>query len=288
MKVKVYAKLNLSLNVYPVRGAFHPIDSVVTSVDVFDAVSVVPTKENGISVTCNADIPSMQNSAYCAAVAFRKTFETGGYAIDIKKGIPMGAGMGGSSADAAAVVYCLCKLNNVPLDSPRVHEICADIGSDVNFMLRGGFARMTGKGDDVQWLSLHAPLYFALTTFSTQISTGQVYSAFDNLPQKKADFCNTRLLLSALTSGVVQYDALFAFSNMLQPAACSISDWAQEYLDFCAGHKISCTMTGSGSAFFVPFNTKSEATAFTKWLNCHGFTTQVCRTVPHGIKRMIF
>lgn len=286
MKVKVYAKLNLSLNVYPVRGAFHPIDSVVTSVDVFDAVSVVPTEENGISVTCNADIPSMQNSAYCAAVAFRKTFETGGYAIDIKKGIPMGAGMGGSSADAAAVVYCLCKLNNVPLDSPRVHEICADIGSDVNFMLWGGFAHMTGKGDDVQWLSLHAPLYFALTTFSTQISTAQVYSAFDNLPQKPT-FCDNDKLVDMLQRGFFD-QARLCFGNNLQPAACSVSCWAQEYLGFCAEHKISCTMTGSGSAFFVPFNTKSEATAFTKWLNCHGFTTQVCRTVPHGIKRMIF
>lgn len=285
MKVKVYAKLNLSLNVYPRQGEFHPIDSVVTSVDVFDLVSVVPSKENAIFVTCDADIAPAQNSAYRAAVAFQKTFGTGGCAIDIKKGIPIGAGMGGSSADAAAVVYCLCKLNNVPLDSPRVREICAEIGSDVNFMLRGGFARMTGKGDDVQFCSLRAPLYFALTTFPTQISTGQVYSVFDNLPQKPT-FCDNDKLINMLQREFF-YQARLCFGNNLQPAACSVSCWAQEYLDFCAEHNVSCTMTGSGSAFFVPCATKSDAKLVANLLNKHGFSTQVCKFVSHGIKRTL-
>jgi len=288
MKVKVYAKLNLSLNVYPRQGEFHPIDSVVTSVDIFDVVSVVASRGDVVSVTCDANIPPMQNSAYRAATAFQQAFGTGGYAIDVKKGIPMGAGMGGSSADAAAVVYCLCALNNVPLDSPEVHSLCASLGSDVNFMLRGGLARMTGKGDDVQWSSLCAPLYFALTTFSTQMSAAEVYSAFDVLPKKRDTFCDNRRLLSLLTSGLFVDDGLLEYWNMLQPAACSISDWAQDYLDFCAERERPCTMTGSGSAFFTGCFDKGEAKLVANLLNKHGFTTRMCRSVPHGIKRTLF
>lgn len=288
MKVKVYAKLNLSLNVYPRQGEFHHIDSVVTSVNVFDVVSVLPSRGDGVSVTCDADISPAQNSAYRAATAFQKIFGTGGCKIGIKKGIPMGAGLGGSSADAAAVVYCLCALNRVSLDDERVHSLCAALGSDVNFMLRGGLARLTGKGDDVQWSSLCAPLYFALTTFPTQMSTAEVYSAFDGLPKKRDIFCDNHRLLSSLTNGWGNDVVSLEYGNMLQPAACSISDWARGYLDFCAERERSCTMTGSGSAFFTGCFDKGEAKLVACLLNKHGFTTQVCHSVPRGIERTLF
>ncbi len=285
MKVKVYAKLNLSLNVYPKQGDFHPIDSVVTSVDVFDVVSVFSLKENSIFVTCDADIPPMQNSAYRAATAFQKAFGTGGYEIDIKKGIPMGAGLGGSSADAAAVVYCLCAMNRVPIDDARVHFLCAELGSDVNFMLLGGFARLTGKGDDVQSASVLVPLHFALPTFPTQMSTSEVYSAFDNLPQKP-NFRDNDRLVDTLQLGFFD-EARLCFGNNLQSAACSVSLWARDYLDFCAKHNFPCTMTGSGSAFYIACFDKSQAKLVANLLNKNGFTTQVCRSVPRGIKRTI-
>ncbi|MCM1289772.1 MAG: hypothetical protein NC132_05705 [Corallococcus sp.] len=289
MKVRVYAKLNLSLNVYPklgefysVQGKFHSVDSVVTSVDVFDVVTVKPHVYKDIIVNCNADVPDLQNSAYRAATAFQNAFQTDGCQIDIKKGIPVGAGMGGSSADAAAVIYCLCKLHKVPLNSPMVHVLCSDIGSDVYYMLHGGLARLCGKGDDVSQKKLLDPLYFALTTFPTSMSAAEVYAAFDKLPQKPT-FRNNDRLVDMLQMGFFD-EAVLCFGNNLQPAALSLSSWAEDYLRFCSERGIVCNMTGSGSAFYIACSTKSDATVLTKLLRCNGFDTRVCKSVKKGIK----
>ena len=292
MKVKVFAKLNLSLNVKARQGEFHPIDSIVTSVDIFDVVTVTLRQDESISVVCNnVDIPTLQNSAYRAAVEFQKEFGTRGCSINILKNIPIGAGLGGSSADAAAVVYCLCALCDVSLSDERVSALCARIGSDVNFMLRGGFAQMTGKGDDVEYFALHKPLYFALTTFKQQMNTKDVYAAFDSLPTSEDGLTDNRRLLYALTSNALDKSTRFIvkptlkFSNMLQPAALSLSAYAETYLEFCATNRLSCTMTGSGSAFFVAFHSQKQAKDATKLLNSQGFDTRVCKTVPQGIQQ---
>ena len=293
MKVKVFAKLNLSLNVGARQGEFHPIDSVVTSVNIFDVVTVTLRQDESISVICNnADIPTLQNSAYRAAVEFQKEFGIRGCSINIVKNIPMGAGMGGSSADAAAVVYCLCALCGVSLEDERVRALCARIGSDVNFMLRGGLAQITGKGDEVECFALRKPLYFALTTFSQQMSTKEVYAAFDNLSQRDSDLCNNRRLLCALTSDVpnntkgATIKPTLSFSNMLQPAAMSLSSYAVPYLQFCAANGLFPTMTGSGSAFYVACYSQKQATEVAELLNSQCFVTRVCKTVPHGIQKV--
>ena len=209
MKVKVFAKINLTLSVGAKCGRFHPIDSLVTSVDVSDTVEVMAREDDAIDLSCDADIVTEQNSAYRAAVAFQNAFATKGVSISVRKEIPLGAGMGGSSADAAAVVYCMCKLFDVDISSVEVHSLCADLGSDVNFMLRGGFARMRGKGDDITFASAAKRMYFALTTFNVQLSAADVYYRFD-----------------------VVSSQISRFANDLENAARSIDGYAEDYLKF--------------------------------------------------------
>ena len=184
MKVKVYAKLNLTLNVGERQGAFHPIDSVATSVDIYDVVEVIPRADSHVNVCGVEAVEQERNTAYKAAVAFRSAFAaktTPGVDIFIQKGIPFGGGLGGSSADAAAVVYCMCKLFGVDVHSREIHELCASLGSDINFMLFGGLGRLQGKGDDVTYYKLSKPLYFALTTFDFPLSSKEMYDAYDLL-----------------------------------------------------------------------------------------------------------
>ncbi|MCM1195408.1 MAG: 4-(cytidine 5'-diphospho)-2-C-methyl-D-erythritol kinase, partial [Firmicutes bacterium] len=146
MKVKSYAKLNLTLNVSGVKNGFHDIDSLVTSVDIYDVVNVDTRNDGRINVEKLKGIRNERNAAYKAADAFIRRFGSFGVDVVIDKGIPFGAGMGGSSADAAAVIYCMCKLFDIEENSDEVQNICAEVGSDVSFMLRGGFGRMRGKG----------------------------------------------------------------------------------------------------------------------------------------------
>lgn len=285
MVENAFAKLNLSLNVFPRQGEFHPIDSIVTSVDLCDVVEVNLRTDDSITVgmwfesgapSGIDDIPLQQNTAYRAAVEFQRRFGVNGCNISVEKHIPLGAGLGGSSADAASVVYCLCKLHGVDVNSKEIYDLCAAVGSDVNFMLRGGFARLTGKGDNVERGKLQRPMYFAVTTFDKQMSSATVYQTFDKVGSN--GLCDNDVLFSLLKQGNYS-SAKQYYCNRLQLAAMSLSDYAKRYLDFCAQHDLHCTMTGSGSAFFVPCDTAEICTKIVNLLLSNGFTTVSCTSV---------
>ena len=288
MKVKVFAKLNLILSVGEKQGEFHHIDSVATSVDICDIVEVVPRADSQVNVCGVECVEKERNTAYKAAVAFRRLFASKtipGVDIFINKGIPFGGGLGGSSADSAAVVYCMCKLAGVNVHSREVHELCSALGSDINFMLFGGLARLQGKGDDVTFHKLDKPLYFALTTFDVSMSSGEVYSAFDawNVRNVKQSKNNVNAeLLNLLQQGANDKVVALLF-NDLQQATMSVNNYAKDYLSFIKSHNLSCNMTGSGSAFYVPCLTKADAERVADLLNTNGFTTTLCTSVPNGI-----
>lgn len=295
MAVKVYAKLNLTLNVLGKREGYHNIDSVAVSADVFDVVQVVPRLDKRVTVSGCPNIPLRQNSAYKATRAFMEHFPVlmgskifdrhfpFGADIEITKGIPQGAGMGGSSADAAAVIYDLCQLYHVDVNSREVRKLCEKLGSDVSFMLLGGLGRLRGKGNAVEFFKLASPIYFALTTFDTSMSTAEVYSRFDDIGKSDLTFADNAALLNALQSGALD-NAFQYFNNHLQSAAASISDYANSYLRFCFSRGLSPNMTGSGSAYYVAFTDERQAAQAVDTLNADGFKTMLCRTVPCGME----
>lgn len=278
MKVKVFAKINLTLNVYPRRGEFHPIDSVVTSVDVFDVVQVQP-RNDGVVTVSGCDVPLCANSAYRAAVMFAERFATGGADIVICKGIPIGGGMGGSSADAAAVLHCMGRLYGV--DEAQVVQLCPLLGSDVTFMLHGGLGRMTGKGDDVQFCP-YVPMYFVLTQFDFSVSSRDAYAAFDVGGFAAEPHRDNDLLLKLLARGDCD-GALALCGNGLQLAVRGITNYADRY--FAAVEQLGgCAhISGSGSSCYVPFADKRRALHFAANLRALGFDAQVCASVPRGI-----
>ena len=285
MKVRVYAKLNLTLNVLGKLNNFHNIESVATSVNIFDEVTVNPRADHAVTVAGVDQVAAAQNTAYKAAYGFVRQFDTLGVDISIVKGIPFGAGMGGSSADAAAVVYCMCKLFDVDVNSAQVHSLCEQIGSDVNYMLNGGLGLLRGKGDDVSFYAMPQQLYFALTKFSTSVSTAEVYAQFDKLDSTvDLVYVDTSALLSVLTRGGFNNCIAECFNNHLQVATQAISDYADKYLDFCARRGLYPNMTGSGSAYYVAFVDEQSAADAAELLTAHGFATTVCRSVLSGIE----
>ena len=277
MKVKVFAKLNLTLNVFPKEGKFHPIDSVVTSVSLWDVVEVKPRKDKRVKI--KGFMPTAENIAYKTAMAFVAQFDTLGVDITIKKGIPVGAGMGGSSADSAGVIYCMCKLFDVDVQSEQVATLCAFLGSDISFMLKGGIARMQGKGDDVTFGNCPLDLHFALTTFTQSMSTADVYHAFDSLPEQPKT--NSQQMFNLLCDG--NWDTQLQ-NNNLQPACQSLSSYAQSYLQCATDLGYSPNMTGSGSAYYIWCNSQEEAEQVTSALKQKGFNCSVVQSVPVGVE----
>lgn len=280
MKLRAYAKLNLSLNVVGKRGNMHLIDSVMTSVDVFDEVVLSPRADKVVTVDGVDCVASYDNTAYKAAVRFSELFDVGGADIAISKGIPFGAGMGGSSADAAAVLVGLANLYDVPKDSDKLRQIAVSVGSDVWYMMCGGYARVGGCGEIVEPFSAAKPMWYMLTTFDTPCDTAVIYRIFDDVGGDSSD--NDKLV-RCLQNGR-QTEACAGMSNGLQSSVTRLTEYAEPFLFFAQSRELSPVMTGSGSAYFVPACNKQQAREMCEIFCCAGFRSTVVADVPHGVE----
>ena len=130
-KVRICAKVNLSLNISGTSGGMHLIDTVVAPVDIYDTVCAKPRADTLVNVYMHGrgseSIPPEANNAVKAGEAFVAAFGTRGADIEIYKDIPMGAGLGGSSADAAGVLNALAKLYKIK-DRAKLKELADTLG----------------------------------------------------------------------------------------------------------------------------------------------------------------
>jgi 4-diphosphocytidyl-2-C-methyl-D-erythritol kinase len=167
---------------------YHEILSIVQSVPLFDRVRIRSLKEKGIlDVRCDPPIGRGSNIARCAAEAFRAACGLqAGLEIRIEKRIPLGAGLGGGSSDAAAVLAGLNRLFSLPLSPARLGELAAGLGSDVPYFLCGSAALMSGRGEKIEVLEPRRDLYLVLVYPGFPISTAEAYRWFDQDPARTA------------------------------------------------------------------------------------------------------
>lgn len=265
VKVSCAAKLNLALNVFEKSGKFHPIDSVVTSVGLYDSVTVTERKDRFVTVNEIEGINPATNTAYKAALLFSDAFGTNGADIVLKKNIPVATGMGGSSADICAVLHALSLLYGKFTD--KIYRVAEILGSDTVFMMQGGLARITGRGQYVEQVCCPCKLHFAVTFFDKQISAADAYAAFDSAGGEHTDI---DALVHCLAEGNTQC-AISLTGNSLQKTIGR--GYCDGYLEFCALNGVKTCMTGSGSAFFAMFSTQSDAMKFVRLLNDNGFNS---------------
>lgn len=250
----VYAKLNLTLDIVGRTGEYHEIDSLAVTVDLADTVTAKKRRDGLIRVTMRGmgseSIPTEENNAVRAGEAFVAAFGTQGADISIDKNIPMGAGLGGSSADAAGVLNALKRLYEIGEDAAPLAD---GIGSDVRYLLRGGFARMRGRGERVEPLGELPELHFVLLVPKKGVGTRECYRMSDELPPVAP--CTERAL-QELMAGNVEWAAKL-FHNALCPAAAKIAPEVEEGLAALkALSPWGASMTGSGSGVFAVFETR--------------------------------
>lgn len=250
-----HAKINLSLDITGARGGYHTIDSIVASVDISDGITLSPRGDNNIGVVMrglDADIPYEQNNAVKAARAFMQAFGTRGADIIIDKRIPVGAGMGGSSADVAGVLNGLSILYGIT-DYPAVKSIADGLGSDCGYMLRGGFARMTGRGERVTPIVCNAELFLIIALPAGGVSTAKCYALSDAYPESR----HTSAAVQRAICGGQLNELGRSLSNGLYPAAAVINPQIRDaFSDLWALGPIGVNMTGSGSAVYALFKDK--------------------------------
>lgn len=256
-KVRSYAKLNLSLNVTGVSGGYHMLDSVVASVNIYDTICAKPRRDKLINVYMHGKgserIPPEKNNAVKAAERFVAQFQTTGADIEIYKDIPIGAGLGGSSADAAGVLNVLAKLYRVD-DAVRLKALADEAGSDTGYMLSGGFARIFGRGDRVEPLRGQRQLWFLLFIPKTGVSTPRCFERYDGMPDPlRADSAR---LASALREGDLGGVAANIYNALGKAAAELNSDTAEALRAAAEFSPLAYAVTGSGSAVFALFESE--------------------------------
>ncbi len=273
--VLAHAKLNLYLDIVGTRtDGYHLLETVLQSVDLSDVVEVTAARE-GILVSCsNPEIPTGEkNICYKAAKRFAERVGGNfGAAIHIEKRIPDGAGLGGGSADAAAVLYALNELNGLPMRLDELQQLAAEIGADVPFCLFGGLAVCRGIGEVIEPLSPLPERFYLIVKPNFRCPTQKAYQLYDNAPVPAKNtlkaFCNAGSRYPEMLYNVFEE----IYGNV------EISSIKAKLRETGA---LGALLTGSGSAVFGVYETAqgaaSAASAFPEMF------TAVAKPVAAGL-----
>ncbi len=256
--VKSYAKINLTLDIVGQADGFHLLDSFVANLDIFNSVTVKKRKDKLVSGRLKGmgmdNVPFESTTVCKVAEAFVQKFGVSGVDITIYENIPVGAGLGGSSADSVGVLKAMCKIFDVAKE--ECYDIANEYGSDIRYMLEGGFARMQGKGEQVEKLKANTldSLNFLLLCPQTPVSAGACYREYDSLGVQGSS--KTEQAITAFSTGELQALGKLLSNDLFLPAKSLNADVAKAYEELLSFSPLGVSMTGSGSCVFALFENK--------------------------------
>ena len=249
-----YAKLNLTLDVLGKRDdGYHDLQSVMQTISIRDDIEIDVGTGKPWKLLCSAEgIPTdVTNLAWKAAKVYCDAMhkDPNGLEIRITKRIPSGAGMGGGSADAAAVLRALNRYYDNPLSIFALAELGAQVGSDVPFCTLCGTAMVEGRGERLRKLPDMPDCVFVVCKPEFSVSTPELYKKIDSVDIAKRP--NNRAMESALVAGDLGKVAE-NLCNVFDPVV------TEEHLElnyiksiFNSYGAVGYQMTGSGSAVFA-------------------------------------
>lgn len=177
LTARAYAKINLGLRILRKReDGYHDIETVFHRVNICDEVTI--SLSSKISLSCNrSDLPVDEGNLCTRAARMlqAKVNVKDGVHIQLTKSIPVGAGLGGGSSDAAATLLSLNKLWSLNLDVTQLEPLAIQLGSDVPYFLREGNAYATGRGETLERIDLDLPYWIVLAYPNIHISTAWAY-----------------------------------------------------------------------------------------------------------------
>lgn len=260
MKVKAYAKINLTLDVTGRReDGFHTLDTVMQTVSLSDEVEMLREEEPGVRLRCSKQYLPVdeRNTAYRAARYFFEHcgLKEAGVSISITKHIPSRAGMGGGSADAAAVLRGLNEMYETKLDTVVLMELGAKVGADVPFCVHGGTCRCTGVGEIVEPAAPLPDCFLVVCKPPAGMSTPRAYALIDRYPVSHSRA--TPKILEALEAGNLRQIGA-QLSNRFDEIMKLMQVREAKKIMKSAG-TLGTMMTGSGSAVYGIFDTEQKA-----------------------------
>lgn len=238
IKIQCPAKINLTLKVLGKReDGFHNIESIMQTISLYDYLTINAEKSDKFEINLsgnNNEIPyNEKNLVYKAAKLFidNTNLQPHKFEIYIDKNIPVAAGLAGGSTDAAGTLYGLNRIFDEPLSKEKLHELCAQLGSDLNFCLEGGRQMTKGRGEILEKLPFEKLSISLIKPKNLGISAKEAYTKYS---QKNSQNFQSK------------YGSKDSFKNDLEWALIDDYKELQNIKDLYP----ESIMSGSGSTYF--------------------------------------
>jgi 4-diphosphocytidyl-2-C-methyl-D-erythritol kinase len=273
---RAYAKINLGLRILEKRpDGFHNIETVFHKVDVFDEILFHESERIEVMSSSDAAPSGESNICFKAARLLQKHLDVhDGVRISIIKNIPVGAGLGGGSSDAATVLRHLPRFWNRVVDEQTLEEFASQLGSDVPFFLGNTSALGASRGERLEWLTLDIPYFILLCNPNIHISTAWAYqhvmldnsNQHDRLTQVLLEGMNNSLRLARGLRNDFEPIVFVEYPEVLR---------VKETMLRGGAHYAS--MSGSGSSVFGFFQKGDTAAGVAQLFKAKGYRTFLTR-----------
>lgn len=278
VKIQAPAKINLTLDITGKRvDGYHTLSTIMQSISLSDIVTISETDTGMITIdSSNQLIPTDErNIAYKAAVLFIKStnIQYNGLHIHIQKNIPTEAGLGGGSADAAAVLIGLNHIFKTELSMKQLCEIAAIIGADVPFCTVGGTMFCTGIGEIMTEAKPLEQCYIVIAKGNSGISTKLAFEKIDTFG------FNTKAEYNAYDGSVLSVKEIGYNKFEMVTDNSDVKFIKNKMLELNSDYS---AMTGSGSAVFGLFSNLECAKNCKKHFLNNNFFSYLCRPISNG------
>tara|TARA_B100001123_G_scaffold164849_1_gene189944 strand:- start:69 stop:905 length:837 start_codon:yes stop_codon:yes gene_type:complete len=276
MKVKTAAKVNLNLSIQnSTDSKLHKLDSLIVPIDLYDEIDIHIANENRDNIVfTNNDNLSKESTIHKALACLRgNTDLTNFFNIRIDKGIPIEAGLGGGSSDAAAVLVSIEKMLDLQL--PDYLVIANEVGSDVPFFINGKPAKVKNIGDKVEDYFIEKEIFFLIILPNFGLSTKNVFNQWDILKKGSLETEKHKIFDSIEVFNDASHAAFY-----LEPRLKEMKELIEEELE------TNIFLTGTGSTLFAVFDNKEDAHLCKEKLVIDNCSTLVTKKIDYSYKAL--
>jgi 4-diphosphocytidyl-2-C-methyl-D-erythritol kinase len=282
VSVRAHAKINLDLRVLGMRpDGFHELRTVFQAISLHDTITCIP-RPGPFALDCASTVVPLDrtNLIWRAAEALwravRRTGPVRDTAIRLDKRIPVQAGLGGGSADAAATLVALVRAWQIPVRLTQLTDVAATLGADVPFFLAGGTALGLGRGDEIYPLVDMPRHWIVLLVPGFGVSSGDAYRWYDEerVPGRGHAAREAQYVPGPWPSRAAQM-----INDLEDPIARHHPEIDQMKAALRHVGALAAAMTGSGSAVFGLFQKQRDATAAGKRLSGSGWQVMLTESL---------
>ena len=268
VRLRTYAKVNLFLRVIGLRrDGFHEVETILHGIDLYDEIEIEPS-ESGVDVRMgfmsgvSGVLPSKEENliARAARLLVDGLDHTDGAIVRVKKGIPIAAGLGGGSGNAAGALVTLAEMWDLDVDRDRLFALAEQLGADVPYCIDGGTALATARGEQLTPLANIRSMWFVLGGSNDALFTREVYELWDSAARPD-EATSVVPMTMALGAGDAAEVATLLHNDLEIPAFSLRPDLESKKEALVAAGALGASMSGSGPTLFGIASDESAARA---------------------------